>query len=507
MARFTRKLLATIAALQILAARQPVVEAAAPAPVELRDQLTEVQREWWDAWERDQLAVQGLLCGRRAGKSTLLAYWLVDGAAHGPAGSACVYISLTMKHAKRAMWRQLKAAASLTARPYTVLESEGAIHFHGAGSVVLGGCDKAIEIDKYRSLAILRAAVDECGKIKPDLLEYLDEDVLEPACMDHGGLRAYSGTPGSIPYGWWWHLTRPDATHGVPVKRWTAAENPHIKGGARVYWAGVLKRRGWSETHPKFVREYLGVWVVDVGELVFPLDMNLDGTPAPRRNTCATLPEKTPGGAWLDPSRWRYAIGLDLGYVHASAFSICAAHPGLAGKWFVVRTEKHIGWLTHQHRDRLRALKVEYPNASVVADTGGYGKPIVEELRRLWAQYVEAAAKTDKPGQIRIVRDDVLAGDMQVLDGEDNDALREEMGVMGWDPDDPTQPNPMAEDHAIDATLYARRRLHHYVQEDAPPPPTAEQAAEAERKRKFAQFAASNRAKKAARVAAGGLSR
>lgn len=501
MARLTRKALVTWLAFCLFAAREPEHEAEAPPPVELRDQLTDEQREWWDAWEREHLDAQALLCGRRAGKSTLLAFWLVDGASHGPAGSWCAYVSITAKHAKQAMWRQIKAAAAMCGVQHAVVEGELTIHFAGGGSLFLAGCDTAVEIDKLRSKAIYRVAVDECGALRESLLRYLDEDVLEPACMDYGGKRAYAGTPGHVPHGWWYELTRlrkPGEHEPVRVQRWTAEQNPHIRGGARAYFAKVLKRRGWHETHPKFVREYLGQWVIDVGELVFPLDRDRPGW-----NSAADLPTHTSEGAWLDPARWRFAIGIDLGYVHASSFVVVAAHPGLAHDVFVCSSEKHVGWISQQIRDRLRALKVLYPNAAVVADPGGYGKGIVEEIRRLWASYLEDAKKTDKPGQIRLVRDMVLAGQLKVLDRQPsmvvpasndgqydaaNDALCEECGAMGWDPDDPSKPNPHAEDHAIDAMLYAIRRLHHYVQEDAPAPKTTQQLHEEERARKFAEL-------------------
>jgi hypothetical protein len=497
--RFTRRLLATVAALQIVAARQPAVEAAAPAPVQLRDQLTDAQREWWDAWERDNLDAQVMRCGRRAGKSTVLAYWLTDGAAYGPRNSRCIYISITRDHAREILWEALVEAAKLSGRPHVVSESHLSIRFLGAGTVRLAGSDNKKEINKARGKGVLRAAIDECGALKPSLIQYLFESVLEPACMDYNGKIAFAGTPGDTAFGWWYDLSRDGSTLGIPVRRWTARENPHVDSAT--YFAKTLKKRGWTDEHPTFRREYEAEWITDPGELVFPLDANIDGSIAPTRNTCAALPEKTPAGAWLDPSRWRYSIGIDLGFVHASAFAVVAAHPGLAERWFVLSTEKHVGWLTGQIRDRLRALKTLYPNASVVADTGGYGKPIVEELRRLWSTHVDAADKRDKAGQIRIVRDDVLSGALQVLDGPANDALREEWGVMGWDPDSPTDPNPSAEDHASDATLYARRRLHHYVQDDAPPPKTPQQEAEAERARKFAAFAKANRAKKAAQLA------
>lgn len=486
--RLRRSTLAKLIALRLMLSAAPAQDEPERPRVDLRSQLTEAQQEWWSRWDDPDLDCQALLCGRRAGKSRLLSYWLVQGAIDAPRGSWCVYISTTKEHAEQAMWQHIKDAATESNVPHTVSETRLRIRFAGGGQLMLAGSDTKREINKYRSKGIYRAAVDECSLLKASLIKYLEEDVLEPACMDYGGKRAYAGTPGMFPLGWWWEVTRPDLPERfMPVGRWTAARNPHIAGGAEAYFERTRKRKKWAIDHPTFVREYLGQWHMDIGELVFPVD--------PQRNAATKLPTHTDGGAELDPSRWRYSIGIDLGYVHASAFVVVAAHPGLAERVFVLESEKHVGWLTPQIRDRLRQLRKKYPRAVVVADTGGYGKPIVEELRRLWGESVEAAKKTDKAGQIRIVRDALMAGTLQLIDGECNDALRSEWGVMGWDADDKTKPSELAEDHASDATLYAIRRLQHYTRADAPAPLSPEEQAAEERRRKFAALEKKNRAK------------
>lgn len=490
-----RGAVAKLIALRLLLSGAPQLDEQNEA-VDLREQLTDKQLEFWESWDKPDgqrglsPTVQALLCGRRAGKSTLLAFWLVDGAIKAPRGSYCVYVSITREHAEEAMWAQIVDAATLTGVPFTKREGRW-IRFAGGGKLLLAGCDTKREINKFRSKKIYRVAVDECGALRASLLQYLEDDVLEPACMDLGGQRVYSGTPGPFPLGWWFETTRTrkEGERGeVPVWRWNATQNPHVyrgRGGAAAYFAETRARKNWHETHPTFVREYLGEWYMDIGELVFPVEVG--------RNTIDTLPTHTPAGAWLDPARWRFSIGVDLGYVHASAFVVVAAHPGLAERTFVVESSKHVGWLTPQIRDKLRALRKKYPTSVVVADTGGYGKPIVEALRGLWGMAVEAADKRDKAGQIRLCRDAVLAGTVQVLDGEQNDALRSECRVMGWDPEDKTQPNPLAEDHAIDAWLYATRRLRHYTQKDAPAPLTKAEQLELERARKFKALEKRNR--------------
>lgn len=447
---------------------------------DLRDYLSDPQEEWWDIGGN-----KALLCGRRAGKSILLSYWLVDGAIDAPTNSICCYISLTRKSAEENLWLPIKEAAKKSGVPHKINEAKLQITFQGGGRVILGGCDNKREIEKYRGKAIIRAAVDECGSIKPSDLRYLHHDVLRPATMDHKGQLAFAGTPGPTCNGYWWEMTREDSEMGVPCKRWTAVENPYIED-VQAFFDATLDESGWTLETPTFIREYLGKWIQDVGELVFPVDEGKDGELG--KNKVGQLPVANSKGHLLSSQGWRYAIGVDVGVVDAIAISVVACHPDLPKREFILSTEKHTKWLIDQLAVRLRELKKIYPNAGIVIDIGGMGKSHSEELTRRFAISHEGAEKTDKASQVRIVRDGLISGRIQVLvDGTDcNDALLGEWAIMGWD-DKREKPHTAAEDHASDATLYALRRLRHYSKnEPAPPPvPGSKEAADAEAKRMF----------------------
>jgi hypothetical protein len=463
-----RATLATLVA--ALATATASVEAAdATVQSDLREGLSEPQQEWWDI----EAPTKALLCGRRAGKSTLLAAWLVDGAIGAPPNSLCVYLSQTRAQAETNLWIPIKDAAKRCGTPHKINEAKLTITFEGGGRILLAGTDSKRELEKIRGKAIVRAAVDECGSMRPSDLAYLHRDVLHPACMDHGGELAFAGTPGMTCEGYWYEMTREGSEMGVPCMRWTARENPFI-ADADAYFAQTLETFGWTTETPTYIREYLGCWVRDIGDLVFPVE---------KQNFTIELPTHNAKGFLLAPVSWRYVIGVDLGYVDATSFSVVACHPDLPRREFIVQTEKHTKWLPDQVHQRLEDLRREYGAAVVVLDIGGLGKPYSETLKRKGFHH-EPAEKTEKAAQVRLVRDSLLSGTLFVLTGEQNKALLDEWSTMGWDTKR-EKPHPSSEDHASDATIYALRRLRHYSQtEPAPgPSPGSREAVEAEAKR------------------------
>jgi hypothetical protein len=465
-----------VAALATAQAHVQAAEAAAE-PADLRDGLSPAQQVWWDL----EAQVKAILAGRRWGKSNVIAPWLVDGAIGAPTNSLCPYISLTRKSAEEILWIPLQEAAKRSGVVHKVNHAKLSITFVGGGRVLLAGVDKRPEIEKLRGKAIIRAAVDECGSMRPLELQYLHRDVLHPACLDFGGELAFVGTPGLVCEGYWWEMTRDDSEMGVPCVRGDARDNPFVNAAA--YFQQTLETFHWDESHPTFVREYLGRWVRDIGDLVFPVD--------DEKNFAIALPTENSKGHQLAPLSWRYVLGVDVGVVDAVAISVVAAHPDLPRREFVVSSEKHEKWLIEQLARRLRELKQTYGSAPIVIDTGGMGKAHSEELRRKWQLAHEAAEKTDKASQVRLVRDGLLAGTLVLIAGEANDALVQEWAVMGWDAKREL-PHPSAEDHASDGTLYALRRLRHYTTNEPVPPvaPGSPEAAEAEAQRAKAKVIA-----------------
>lgn len=458
----------------LLLATSTVAQAEQAEPVEppscdLREGLHAKQLAYFD----DPAPVKCAKAGRRAGKSVANTRIVTAGAIEVPE-ALNFYISITKAHAKQNFWGYLKTAALLSGHEHKVSESELTITFDGGGQVVLGGADNIAEIEKRRGSKVNKAVVDECQRYPSDALQYLVEEVLEPATMDVGGQIALSGTVGLTQRGYWYDLTGPAANGATPVHDWTVLDNPHIPH-AGAWLEALRKRRGWTEQTPKYQREYLAIWVVDEDALAFPV--------APH-NFVDKLPTHTPHGVWLPPQLWRHGLAADIGYVDAVGLTVTAAHPLLRDQ-YVLFAEKHERMLVDQLAARILELRRFWPAAHLVFDTGGMGKQHAEELIRRYHLPIEAADKRDKASQVRITREGLQGGRVKLLTRLEWPAVRgeerrpdlmnpcqplvEEWAVMGWKDDAKELPDPNAVDHASDSTLYNLRRLRHYTQQDAKP--------------------------------------
>ncbi|HKY50137.1 MAG TPA: hypothetical protein VJP45_02660 [Candidatus Limnocylindria bacterium] len=420
-----------------------------PQRLDFRASLFDKQQHAWDCTAN----LRCLLTSRRAGKSTKLALWLLEGAEQQPNG-VCVYIAPTQKHARRILWRILvqtaRAAWGDRARVY---ESTMTVITPAGGTVRLGGCDDKAAIAPHVGEPFVRAAVDECGKFPSELLKELVEEALEPATVDYQGQIVLAGTPGLLRTGYWHDLTGPARSMTYDVFHWTLFDNPHIPH-ARAFVDDLMRRRGWTKETPSYQREYLGQWCEDKGAQVFPLGP---------QNVIDKLPERSRQGGLLPATLWRYAIGVDIGWTDATAIAVVASHP-LDSREFIVGVEKHPAFLVTQLRDRLRMLLAQYGSSTpIVVDSGGMGRYHVGELSLQWQMALEAAQKLEKASHVRDVRDRLLAGRLILLDGPCCDPLREEWAVLGWDE---KREKPDGVDHASDAVLYAVRRLWHHNADD-----------------------------------------
>jgi len=433
------------------------------------------------AFLADESPIRVLFTPRRQGKSIVLALNEIA-AVDGKPGSYALYLTKTRANAKLVHWPTLKNVCERTGRKYNANESDLTLTVEGGGTVVLGGMDKLRDLESKRGLTFLAADIDECGAHVSAVFEYAWGDILEPMTFDHGGIISFAGTPGPTLAGLWYRLTTPDihppGVDGNPqisLHRWHGGINPFVPDW-EAKLAALLKRRGWTEDNPTFVREYLGRWCRDDGVLVFPFSVEKNSVPG--------LPTKTKTGLEIDPRRWRFAIAVDPGYVDECGFAILAAHPQLARE-YVVRTErqdkliadqvaKHIrrlvAWLSSTYGTPIGDGKYGPVPYQLVMDTGGLGKEYAEVCKRKYALPVEAADKRDKAANVRIVRDELISGRLNVLEGEQNDAIREEWAVLGWDKRKEV-PEDGQTDHASDAVCYGHRKLRSERQTEADPPP------------------------------------
>lgn len=373
---------------------------------------------------------------RRAGKTYGGVLFLLEGALLSP-GSISPYIALTRDSAKRICWpilAKINDAHNLNAE---MKESALSMVLPNKSELFLIGADQKGFIDRLRGVPYRRAVVDEGGSFGAHL-ESLIDDVLTPSLADYDGELAMIGTPVPRPYGYFHDVTK-KLVSGWSVHRWSVLDNPHMPN-IKDFIAELMQRRGWSSDHPTYRREWLGEWVMDMDALVYRFSEEL--------NTYKDRPKED----------WHYVIGADFGYEDDTAFTVLA-YSGYHPKLYVVKCERHNHMIPSNICKRMKELMEEYSPVSIVGDTGGLGKSIVEEMRQRYAIPITAAEKRNKLANIELLNGDFISGNVMVHDSLTE--LREQYSILTKGDngmEDPTIPNDLC-----DATLYAYMECRHWA--------------------------------------------
>jgi len=420
------------------------------------------------AFARDPATFATAICSRRAGKSVGVAAWLLEGPVLNPSAPS-VYFTITRGSAKRIIWPTLLELNREHALGYVPNEADLVLKRNGVGAVYLTGVDNRNEIEKLRGTAWGRAAGDEAQTL-PEYMKDLTEDVLMPSFMDHGGQLRLTGTPGSVPAGFF---------HGVAHSKlwghhhWTVWENPHIpEQNKRAMLAKVLETRGVTVEHPSIRREWFGEWAFDPDALVFKFD--------PARNVF--------GGDLKSlhmVEAWQHVIGVDLGFDDADAIAVLAFNPGHPAAFLVeesVLPKQTISKLAN----RLQEMVAQYRPQAIVVDTGGLGKKIAEEVGSRTGLPLQPAEKARKFEFIELLNDALRSGRFYAKPGSRfaSDALK-----LEWDREKSVGEHLVVSDkfHSdiCDAVLYAFRESLHWLHREAPkevPRGTKEWADQVQRK-------------------------
>ena len=443
-----------------------------------------------------------ILAGRRGAKTVVAGAKLLLAAMQNPR-SLSVYLALSRESAQDIMWPEMVAWGERLGIPAACFnDSKMRIYLPNGSRIVITGTDDMRTIERWRGGKLACVVIDECGAQPESILTMLITSILRPALIDLQGAMWLIGTPGFVGSGYWWDLTGPERVSKAPLfSDWTMLDNPHIPHAANEL-REILADEGWRAppdicirlglplqydtskcTHgpvfghneecellpptATFMREYLGRWCIDVGELVYPYSDALCGIDE--------LPLRNQAGCILDSNNWRFVIGVDVGVVDDTAISVVAANSDDV-RDFIIETEKHQKMLTNALADRLRQLRVVYKGAPVVIDSGGMGKYHATSVQEQFGVGVIAAEKVEKASHIRIFRDRMLSQRVAILRGACNDAIRDEYTRIAWDKNK-LLPKKDAVDHSADSVLYAWRYLRNYVKRDKvelPPKGSAE---------------------------------
>lgn len=424
----------------------------------------------------DQSKRKAAVCSRRAGKSFSIAVMLIL-AALKHQDAHCPYITLTRMQGKRILWPALRKLD----RTYDLgmkfnLQELSATLPNGSTIFICGANDES-EIERLRGIAVPIAVIDEAQAFRP-FIRKLIHDILDACTMDLDGQIVLTGTPNAGCVGLFYEATTGDVPQGEKdefaseegsenaagwsVHHWTVLQNCHL-GPDPDYprrWLAEYKRRNrWTDDHPTYRREWLGEWVRDENALVYKLKHY-------------SIVDKLPEAPDLE-----YILGVDFGFVDATAYSILAFSELLA-EVYVVETLKEEGQIPSAIAARIDKLNRQYDFVSMVGDPGGGGKFVIEEANTRFGLSMQVAEKSGKNAFIDLLNGDLAAGTFKVL--RHCTELIEEVALLQWKdhPDDVLDqdgrvkrndrriPDPRYADHVCDATLYAYREARHFLHEN-----------------------------------------
>ena len=377
-------------------------------------------------------------CGRRAGKSVSCAVYLIRECIKQQ--TLCCYIGLTRLAAKRIMWRILVQLCEKYAIPITTNVQDLSIRFqHNQSDLFLVGADNSSEIDKLRGPFYSLVVMDESASYGSYMCSLIEE-ALEPALMDKDGTICLIGTPNPACSGYFFNC---DHNERWSKHHWTVLDNPFIPH-AQEYLAQKLIEKRWDEHNPIYQREWLGNWVKSLDAYVY------------KWSAQALIPKQE--------SLYDYEtiLGVDLGYDDESAFVIIA-FSRIKLKAVIIDAYKRSTMSISEVIDKIKEFHLRYNCIKTVADTGGLGKMIVEEMNRRHGMGIFAAEKQDKYSFIETMNDDLATGRLEVMDTPHTHELIDEWTTLEWADREKRVEKEGQPNHLSDAALYAWRESLHFM--------------------------------------------
>ena len=216
---------------------------------------------------------KGIKTPRRSGKTTAVIYdFFIDALSHP--NSDYAYIALTQDSAEHIVWDEIDRINKLHQLGWIPLRSKLRWeHANGCKIYVLGANTKDW-METFRGVGrYRRVVIDECKSYRIDLHSFIKE-VVRATLVDRLGSLWVIGTPGDVPQGFWWDVTRDDdhaeRDPGYVVFEWDVFANIHIARQVAVEFAELKSQYGEDVVlEAWFRREWMGQWAVRLQSLVY----------------------------------------------------------------------------------------------------------------------------------------------------------------------------------------------------------------------------------------------
>lgn len=443
------------------------------------------------AFIEDDNKLVAAVCGRRAGKTEAMALKALRTASTVP-DCLVLYITLSRPSAKRILWPLLLKWDRRLDLGGKFNHAELTMTLRNRSRIMLGGANDEAEIERYRGIATPLVILDEAQAFR-SFLPVLVNEILGPATLDYGGQICLIGTPNASCTGYYYEATNglirdEDTGESLFVTHhWTSSSNPFLDPEFR---AGkhddedlalqraeeaveeMRKRMGWAVNEPRYRREWLGEWVKEEEGLVFQLKPF---------NIIEELPE----------GDWKYVLGVDIGYVDATAF-VVLAYDETKALAVVAGSHQRTGMIPSAICAEVDKLSTQYDFEEIVIDPGGGGKLVIEEMKSRWGIPAQVAKKRGKHAYIDLLNGDLRSNSLQVVRNTNEDLIHD-CGLLQWDysrakrgkrpngapflDSEKARIDDRTPDHLTDAFLYAYRACKQFLNEarlEAPEPGSPE---------------------------------
>lgn len=388
-------------------------------------------------------------CSRRAGKTNGLALRFFRTMETHPK-SQCLYLGLTRQSSKEILWNVLQEMNDKFQLGCSFVESSLTMRHPNGASLVLFGADAKNLARRLKGRKYAGVGIDESQDFT-SVIQSLVEDVLTPSISDYvDGWLAVTGTPGPVPQGYFFDVTQ-GGKYGFSQHRWTMLENPHMPD-PKAFLDDLMQRREWKEDNPTLLREYRNKWVLDTNSLWIQYTES--------ENHFDTLPTG---------HQWNYILGVDFGFNDSDALAVLAWSETSKVTYLVeelVTPKQGITELIEQ----VKFMQDKYKVHKTVADEGGLGKKMAEEMRRRYGISMQAADKARKQENVELLNDSMRLGTFKAHK-KSRFATDSYLIQIDWDKTTPNRIVVKKKPHSdiIDAVLYAYKESYAHTFE--PPKP------------------------------------
>lgn len=383
---------------------------------------------------RDPARFATAVCSVRAGKTTACAADLID-TALGMPGTTGLYITLARSSAKRIVWPELRKIITQFKIDATPNEVDLSYKFANGSMIYCSGANTEAETEKLRGLSnVALVYIDESQAFRSHLKE-LVEDVLVKRLYDTNGRCRLIGTPGPVPAGYFHDASQsPQWSHHA----WTLHNNPWIERKSGKTVAELIQqdmdRKGVDINDPSIQRECFGRWALDVESLVLEYSAE--------KNHYDELPL----------GKWNYILGMDFGFNDADSFSVLGWRDNCSDTYLIEEDIKN-KQTYEQMVANFEVLHRKYDLQNVQGDPGGGGKKLIESLKARYTIPFEAADKTEKIANYKILNNALRTGRFKA---KKTSRFAQDCNLLEIDRDKSTPEKTIVKGHsdAVDSVLY-----------------------------------------------------